>query len=127
MVGTTTRARCMNVAGAIVTSVHRVPLKVKSSAPENAWVRRLLVTGTILFLTLFIVLPAANVCAQAFAKGCHAYTSTFHVAAPTPDQKLSLIERRRLSKEQDQAAKTWAAIRMTTAVAAVVVPLNVLF
>ena len=86
-----------------------------------------LVAGTVLFLTLFVVLPAANVFAQALAKGVRAYVTTLHAPQPPRDQKLSFAERRRLNRERDQAEKTWSAIRMTAGIAAVVVPLNVVF
>jgi sulfate transport system permease protein len=65
--------------------------------------------------------------AQAFSKGVKAYVSTLHAPRVEGQEKLPLKERRALAKEQAQAEKTWSAIRMTLGVAAVVVPLNVVF
>jgi sulfate transport system permease protein len=81
----------------------------------------------VAFLVLFVVLPAVNVFAQAFSKGVHAYTSTFYSPKVEGQEKLPLKERRVLLKQQAQAEKTRWAIRMTLGVAAVVVPLNLVF
>jgi sulfate transport system permease protein len=114
-----------------------------TGATEPRAVRWLLTVLALGFLLLFVILPAANVFAQALAKGWHAYVNVFH---PSVDQarldaidarlkeKVPLLERRRLSKERseitrpvEQARKTWSSIRMTVGIAAVVVPLNVVF
>ena len=94
--------------------VHRLP-------------RVLLTLVAVAFLVLFVVAPAVNVFAQALSKGARAYVSTFYAPRVQGQEKLPLKERRALSKEQAQAEKTRAAIRMTLGVAAVVVPLNVVF
>jgi sulfate transport system permease protein len=94
---------------------------------EPRLVRWVLTTIAVLFLVVFIVLPAANVFAQALAKGREAYVRVLVPSDPVDTKKLSFPERRKLAKEQGQAQKTWSAIKMTVGVAAVVVPLNVLF
>jgi sulfate transport system permease protein len=79
------------------------------------------------FLLVFVVVPAANVFAQALSKGVGAYVTTLRAPKVEGQEKLPPKERRRLGKEQAQAEKTWSAIRMTLGVAAVVVPMNVVF
>lgn len=116
-------------------------------------VRIVLTTITVLFLSLFVVLPAANVFKQAFANGWDAYRNVFF--PPPIDQKrlteietrldeinsLPLLkrrpfqdERRSLMREQSailaapvNAEQNWASVRLTLVIAAVVVPLNVIF
>ncbi|GIP38823.1 sulfate ABC transporter permease subunit CysW [Paenibacillus sp. J31TS4] len=70
---------------------------------EPAWVRVLLIGLAVLFLTLILLVPLAAVFAEAFKKGAAVYL-----------QSLT-------SKD------ALAAIRLTLAVAAIAVPLNVLF
>jgi sulfate transport system permease protein len=79
------------------------------------------------FLLLFVIIPAVNVFAQGFSKGVGAYVTILHAPKIDGQEQLPLKDRRRLAKEQAQAEKTWSAIRMTLGVAAVVVPLNVVF
>jgi sulfate/thiosulfate transport system permease protein len=79
------------------------------------------------FLLLFVVLPAANVFAQALSKGWGAYVTTLRAPTVEGQEKLPPRERRALAKLQAQAEKNWSAIKMTLGVAAVVVPLNVVF
>jgi sulfate transport system permease protein len=108
-------------------------------------VRWTLTAFAIGFLTLFIVIPAANVFAQALKHGWHAYVAVMHPPAPDPgrvDQLRSRLkqpgvnfrERRAVTKELndvlrpiERAKKNWSAVRLTVLVAAVVVPLNVVF
>src|SRR5262249_17306678 len=52
---------------------------------------------------------------------------TLFPPAPDPAQKLTLKERRQFNADKAQAEKTWASIRMTLGIAAVVVPLNAVF
>ncbi len=86
-----------------------------------------LILVALTFLTVFVVLPLANVFTQALSKGWHAYVVTFR-PDPAPDlKKLPLKERRQVVKEQEQAKKNWSAIRMTIGVAAIVVPMNAIF
>jgi sulfate/thiosulfate transport system permease protein len=70
---------------------------------ESPFVRALLIGVAGLFLTVFLLLPLVNVFAQAFAGGWPTYIE----ALANPD--------------------TVAAIRLTLTVAAIVVPLNVIF
>ncbi|MDB6028269.1 MAG: sulfate transporter, inner rane subunit CysW [Verrucomicrobiales bacterium] len=70
---------------------------------EPAWVKWLLISISMLFAVVFLFLPLINVFAQAFSKGLGAY---WH-ALSDPD--------------------TRSAIRLTLIVAAVSVPLNVVF
>jgi sulfate transport system permease protein len=70
---------------------------------EPAWVRWTLITLALLFLTSFLVLPLAVVFIQAFSKGWSVYVS-------------AIVEPNAL-----------AAIRLTLLVAAISVPLNLVF
>lgn len=94
---------------------------------KRSLVGRLLVAGTILFLTLFVVLPIANVFSEALSKGVGAYVNTFYVPKPAPDASLSLSEKHRLVMQMGQAERTWSAIRLSCTIAAIVVPLNIIF
>jgi sulfate/thiosulfate transport system permease protein len=104
----------------------------RARATEPRLVRWTLTAIAVLFLTLFIVLPAANVFVQAFSKGIGAYVSVLIPSeagkpATQTTKRPSVLERIRADRERAVAEKTRAAIRMTLGVAAVVVPLNVLF
>ncbi len=105
------------------------------------WVLTALAVG---FLVLFVILPAANVFAQAMAKGWQAYKAVLSpnvdqarvdaLQAKIKDRQTPLLERRKLRRELseilkpvERAKKTWGAIRMTLGIAAVVVPLNLVF
>ena len=70
---------------------------------EPVWVRWTLITVALLFLTGFLVMPLAVVFSQAFSKGWSVYVS-------------ALVEPNAL-----------AAIRLTLLVAAITVPLNLVF
>lgn len=94
---------------------------------EPRIVRWGLTAVALVFLTLFIVLPAANVFSQALAKGWTAYTSVLVPQKPADMSKLSFSERRVVNKQISQAEKNWSAIRMTLAVVILALPLNILF
>jgi len=79
---------------------HVAPSRATS---EPAWVRRVLITGALLFLGVFILLPLAAVFAQALAKGFGPYFESF--SDPV----------------------TLASIRLTFLAAAIAVPLNLVF
>jgi sulfate transport system permease protein len=81
-------------------SVHVRPISVRA---EPIWLKNLLITVAVAFLTLFIVVPLLAVFTQAFSKGIDAYFS----ALSRPD--------------------TISAIWLTLAVAAISVCLNVVF
>ena len=87
--------------------------------------RRLLIACTVLFLAIFIVVPVANVFHQAFSKGVASYTAAF--TGPGDDVPKTLLEKRRAGAKRAQAEKNWSAIRMSAGIAAVVVPLNIVF
>lgn len=89
-------------------------------------VRRALIGLTVVFLTLFIALPVANVFSQAFGKGVTAYLQTFGAGLGDQEPK-GVLEKRRFTAKKAQVEKTWAAVRMSAGIAAVVVPLNVVF
>ena len=112
------------MAGApLLIAVKAAPPPVTRGHP--VW-RRLLITGTVLFLTIFIVLPVVNVFTQALSKGVTAYTEV--LTGPAADQPpRNLAEKRKLATRRAQSEKTASAIRMSFGVAAVVVPLNILF
>jgi sulfate/thiosulfate transport system permease protein len=90
-------------------------------------IRKFLVAVTIGFLTLFIVIPAANIFAQALAKGAGAYVAVFHVANPPEGNGLTPLERRKLAFARAQAERTLSSIRLSVGIAAIVVPLNLVF
>jgi len=77
--------------------------KSQRSIEEPLLVRWLLIATAVLFLAVFLVLPLANVFAQAFAKGWDFYVQSLQ----DPD--------------------TMAALKLTLQVAAICVPLNLLF
>jgi sulfate/thiosulfate transport system permease protein len=103
---------------------------------SRGWVSYVLIGVTVAFLTLFIILPVGNVFAEALGKGWGAYRQTF-VATPAPrpqtqglpiHQRLAALKAYRdANRPYEEARKNWSAIRMTLGVAAIVVPLNVLF
>ena len=107
-------------AGAAVTASLPPPRR-----GHPVW-RRLLIAGTVLFLTVFILVPVANVFTQAFSKGVAGYVAVF-TGAPEGAAPQGLVERRKFAAKRAQSEKTWSAIRMSAGVAAVVVPLNLGF
>jgi sulfate transport system permease protein len=87
-----------------VTLHHRAPAAASTGATrEPALVRWLLIATALLFLGLFLVVPLAAVFAQAFEKGVGPYLE----AIREPD--------------------ALAAIRLTLVIAAIAVPLNLIF
>lgn len=77
--------------------------KVQAGTTEARWIRRSLIGLALLFMFLFLVLPLAAVFTEALRKGLDAYLEAL--------------------KESD----AWSAIRLTLIVAAVAVPLNLVF
>lgn len=77
--------------------------KSQRGAEESPFAKWILITLAMAFCLVFLLLPLANVFAQAFAKGWTVYFQ----ALTHPD--------------------SWAAIKLTLLVAAISVPLNVLF
>ena len=102
---------------------------------EGPVVRWTLTIIAVLFMLVFVVLPAINVFSQALSNGVKAYAAVLHAPKVPPiPTNLSFAERRKLrlathdaNSSAEQVAKTWSAIRMTMGIAAVVVPLNLFF
>jgi sulfate transport system permease protein len=132
--------------GPVISAPSAVTARPHASAVtiEPRAVRWILTTLAVMFLVVFVILPAANVFAQALAKGWDAYVGVIRpkvdharvdqVQAKLADKKTPFLERRKLNRELtellrpvERAKKTWSSIRMTLGVAAVVVPLNVIF
>jgi sulfate transport system permease protein len=99
---------------------------------------------TVLFLSILILLPAANVFRQAFGlswqalgkptkflseirTGVPKYVATFYVPEVSDTRDMSRELRREYRTARSQSEKTRAAIIMTLGVVAVVVPANVVF
>src|SRR5205807_9021981 len=95
--------------------------------PGHPLMRPVMIGTTVIFLTLFIVIPVVNVFAQALSKGVDAYVRVLHVARPPEGARLNPPERRKLAAARAQAEKTWSSIRLTAAIAAIVVPPNIAF
>jgi sulfate transport system permease protein len=77
--------------------------KSQRGTEEPAWARWALIVIALAFCLVFLLLPLANVFVQAFSKGL----SVYYDALTHPD--------------------SWAAIKLTLLVAAISVPLNVIF
>ena len=78
-------------------------VRARSGTTEPAWVRWTLISIALGFVFLFLLLPLAAVFTEALRKGLGAYLDAL--------------------KEPD----AWSAIRLTLLIAAIVVPLNLLF
>jgi len=100
---------------------------VKPAPGANPLVRAILILLAVGFLTVFILIPLINVFVQAFAKGVDGYLAVFWPPAPPEGATLTAVQSRKLAEAAVQTERTWAAIRLTLAVAAVVVPLNIVF
>ena len=101
---------------------------VRGTAPARSahpiW-RRMLIGATVVFLSVFIVLPVVNVFHQALSKGVSGYTET--LTGRTDDTPKTIVEKRKAATKTAQAEKNWSAIRMSAGIAAVVIPLNIVF
>jgi sulfate/thiosulfate transport system permease protein len=115
------------VAGAPIIKGGTTVSSTPSAGGKRSPVSRLLVAGAILFLTLFIVLPVVNVFSEAFSKGVGAYVQTFYVPKPDPAANLSLSEKIKFAAAKGRTERTWNAMRLSCIVAAIVVPLNIIF
>jgi len=87
----------------VVPATARPCPRVRGAAEEPAWVRCSLITVCILFMAAFLVIPLAAVFTEALRKGVQAYLASF-----TEPDALS-------------------ALRLTLLVAAIAVPLNLVF
>jgi len=130
------------MAGGIIVGSTGVAARMAALSGKDGLRSRLtrwVLTGlALLFVGLFILMPVANVFAQAFANGPAAYRAVFASPAPPARPKIPLgtssVERRRMLKAYNEAVaaqasaeRTWSAIRMTLSCAALVVPLNMVF
>jgi len=113
------------MAGAPIAKTVLAAGKAPSHAHPLA--RAALILLAVSFLTLFILVPLANVFVQAFAKGLSGYLAVFSPPQPAPDQTLTALQSRKFAEAAAQAARTWHAIGLTLSVAAIVVPLNIVF
>jgi len=104
-----------------------LPPALQGGRSSSPLVRFGLIAIAIVFLTLFIILPAANVFSQALGNGFHAYVEDFFPSGAPADASLSHLQRRQIQHKLEEADKTWASIRMTLGVAAIAVPVNVAF
>ncbi|HTL57826.1 MAG TPA: sulfate ABC transporter permease subunit CysW [Candidatus Limnocylindrales bacterium] len=92
------------IMGATVQNLGRAELKASQRGTEESpIIKWLLIAVALAFCLVFLLLPLANVFAQALAKGWDYYLG----ALSEPD--------------------SWAAIRLTLLVAVITVPMNVLF
>jgi sulfate/thiosulfate transport system permease protein len=105
----------------------RAAMPVPAAPMSHPLLHKILVAVTIGFLTLFIVIPVANIFAQALSKGLDSYVAVFHVANPPKGKELTPMERRKVAFARNQAEKTWGSIRLSVGIAAIVVPLNLIF
>ena len=115
------------MAGAIASKAPLGAVPARPAATQSALGRRILIGITFAFLTLFVLIPLINVFEQAFAKGFDAYVAVFFPPQPDPGAVVTSLQKRRLAEAATQAARTWSSIRLTIAVAAIVIPLNVVF
>ncbi len=113
------------MADAPIVNAQTIPTARR--AAKRTFMARLLIAVTVLFLTAFVVLPILNVFSEALSNGVGAYVSTFYAPALNPDAKPTMYERMKLSAERDRVERTWSSIRLSCIVAAIVVPLNILF
>jgi sulfate transport system permease protein len=104
------------------TSIVATPMP-GSARGSSPWVRAVLIAVALAFLALFVILPAANVFSQAFSNGVGAYIKDFFPKPAPVGTILPRLERRQIA----QAQQTWSSIRMTLGVAAIAVPLNLVF
>jgi sulfate/thiosulfate transport system permease protein len=91
------------MAGIVKRKLGAGHAKSQRGTEESPWAKWTLISIAMLFCLVFLLLPLVNVFAQAFAKGWSVYVQ----ALTHPD--------------------SWAAIKLTLLVAAISVPLNVIF
>jgi sulfate transport system permease protein len=115
------------MAGAPIAKVVSRSGSARPSPPANPAIRRILILLALGFLTIFIVVPLVNVFVQALSKGVEGYVAVFHPPAPPEGATLTLLQKRHLGEGAAQAARTWNSIGMTLSIAAVVLPLNIVF
>ena len=112
------------MAGAVAKNLV-ITASGKPAPPTQPLVRRIIIATTVAFLTLFIVLPVVNVFAQAFSKGIDAYVGVFHVTSPPEGTQISPAASS--AAERSRAREDLEFDPADYEVAAVVVPLNLIF
>jgi sulfate transport system permease protein len=110
----------------VAKKTRSVAMPSPASPMSHPLLRKILVAVTIGFLTLFIVIPVANIFVQSLSKGADAYVAVFYAAKPKAND-LTPAERRKYVSAQAQAENTWSSIRLSIGIAAIVVPLNLIF
>jgi sulfate transport system permease protein len=90
-------------AGYCPTDVAAMPVRTVRSRPRLQWGRLLLIAGALLFLGVFLALPLLALFVQALGRGVGAYLAA--IADPM----------------------AWAAVKLTLLIAAIAVPLNLVF
>ncbi|MBO0734254.1 MAG: sulfate ABC transporter permease [Methylocapsa sp.] len=110
-----------------VTKAPRIAAASSEAPRSHPLIHKLLVAVAAGFLVLFVVIPVANIFAQAFSKGVGSYAAVFHAPGPPEGKELAPKERRKLAAARSQAERNWSSIRLSFAIAAIVVPLNVIF
>jgi sulfate transport system permease protein len=113
------------MAGAPIAKT--VLTSAKPAPPAHPVVRATLILLAVSFLTIFILLPLINVFVQAFAKGLDGYLAVFWPPQPPEGATLTAVQTRKLAEAAVQTSRTWSAIGLTLEVAAIVVPLNIVF
>ena len=91
------------MAGPIALRTSSTPTAIAGATAESPWIKWLLISLTLGFLTLFLFVPLAAIFTEALRKGFAAYLASF----------------------DDPAAL--AAIKLTLLIAAIAVPLNLVF
>ena len=115
------------MAGAPIAKVVSRTGSARPAPPANPLIRRILILLAVAFLTIFIVVPLVNVFVQALSKGVEGYVAVFHPPEPPEGATLTILQKRHFGEGAAQATRTWNSIGMTLSVAAVVLPLNILF
>lgn len=91
------------------------------------WVRIVLTLATVAFIGIFVVLPLANVFAQAFSHGVSGYVHAFFADGPPRGVHMPVRERLKMITAASQARQTRSAIAMTLLVGTTAVVFNVVF
>ena len=115
------------MAGAPIARTTRSSGSPRAAPEANPVLRRVLIGLAVAFLAIFVIVPLANVFTQALSKGVDGYLAVFSPPAPPEGAVLSIIEKRRFANAASQAERTWSSIRLTLSIAAIVLPLNIIF
>ena len=120
------------MAGGITTKVTTgggVARRITQHEPR--WIRYTLTSLVLVILGVLIVVPVANIFAQAFAHGWTSYKQAFFAPAPPPmpdhATRHEALAIRKIAHAAESADHNRDAITTTLFVAVLVVPLNTLF